>query len=348
MASRKRHFSGYKLRNRLKAQRGQAMTEFVVSVAFVFLAIFVFVPTFGKIMDLQFQNMMAARYVAWERTVWFDQISDNNRDDFVISGKEWESVAMRDDSEIINSMENRFFYKHGGLLPTFIEESDVDAPAGDVSPLWTYVQSKNTMYSGTTVVDGSLNAEETPGIAYDGLEFLGSVVSTVKDPIDSLLSFVGVDNEDLFELPLMTNEKTYYTPAVETRLNIGNAHGAGVSVWDRDEATSSFTPGIESAFFQNWDGVLKTRTAILADGWNTQSIAHYQDRADDYVPSTLFDNDLFNTVIDIASWLEGGGEDSAIGRLSFGEVGVEPIPADEDGQPLAADCDDSGYCSFGD
>ena len=98
---------------------GQAMTEFSVTVAFVFLPIFVFVPTFGKFMDLQFQNLMASRYIAWERTVWFDQISDDNRDDFVISGDEFESVAVRSDSAIMDSAENRFFYGSLSTDPDF-------------------------------------------------------------------------------------------------------------------------------------------------------------------------------------------------------------------------------------
>ncbi len=320
------------------------MTEFVVSVAFVFMAIFVFVPSFGKIMDLQFQNIMASRYMAWERTVWFDQITDDNRDNFKISSDEFESVALRDDEEILNSAENRFFYKHGGLLPEFLSEDDADIPGGDVSPIWTYVQSKNSMYGGTTLVDESYDAQATPSLAYEVVGFLGDGIKAVKEPIDFLLGAIGVDNEDLFEFPLMTDEQTYYSPVLQTRLNIGNAHGAGTSVWDRDDATGDFTPGIESAFFQNWDGVLQSRSAILADGWNAQSLSHYKQRADDYVPTTIFDNDLFDVIIDIASILEGGPSNSAIGQLSFGEVGIEPMPA-ADGEPVGVGCDD-GFCSY--
>ena len=47
-------------------QRGQAMAEFIVSVAFVFLPLFVLVPTLGKLADIQHENQLAARYVTWE------------------------------------------------------------------------------------------------------------------------------------------------------------------------------------------------------------------------------------------------------------------------------------------
>ena len=324
---------------------GQAMTEFSVTVAFVFLPIFVFVPTFGKLMDLQFQNLMASRYIAWERTVWFDQISDDNRDDFVISGDEFESVAVRSDSAIMDSAENRFFYNHGGAVPVLLNENDVNHPMGQTSALWTYMQSEKPMYGGSSL--RSFDAKHTPSIAYDIGNVLATSIQTIKEPIDFLLGAIGNDNEDMFGFPLVTS-KNYYTPILSTQLNVSNAHGGGSSVWDRKDG--AFTPGIESAFFKR-DGMpewntFESRSAILADGWNAQSIKHYKDRADDYVPSTLFQNDVFENIIYLASatGLEGDPEESAIRKLGFGEVGVEPMPS-MNGQPASASCDD-GFCSF--
>jgi len=82
--------SRFKITNVSRAsQSGQAISEFLVTVAFAFLPLFVLVPTLGKVMDLQFQNQVAGRYAVWERTVWFDNLSGDNRDDFVISNYEW-------------------------------------------------------------------------------------------------------------------------------------------------------------------------------------------------------------------------------------------------------------------
>ena len=331
--------------SRYHRSSGQAMVEFSVTVAFIFLAMFVFVPTFGKLMDLQFQNLMASRYIAWERTVWFDQTNDDNRDDFVVSGNEFESVAVRSDSAIMDSAENRFFYDHGGALPVLLDGDDLNNPRGQTSGLWTYMQSEKPMYGGSSL--RSFDAKHTPSIAYDIGNVLATSIQTIKEPIDFLLGAIGNNNEDMFEFPLVTS-KNYYTPILSTRLNVSNAHGGGSSVWERKDGSGAFTPGIESAFFKR-DGMpewntFESRSAILADGWNAQSIKHYKDRADDYVPSTLFQNKVFETIIDIASILEGGPSNSAIGKLGFGEVGVEPMPS-VDGQPAPASCDD-GFCSF--
>lgn len=316
-----------------REQTGQAMTEFVVSVSYVFLGLLVIVPTFGKIMDLQFQTQQASRYVAWERTVWFDQ--GEAPDESVQSADYWESVAIRNDDDVMSSMENRFFYGSGTGVIKPVTVDDIDSGATGASPIWTYVQSKNTMYGGTTLDEG-LDRQDTPSIAYDIIGVLNTGMSTIAAPLNSLMDFVGGDNDDF--LTFAYEMESYYSPVITTQINVANSHGGGVGVWDKDTA-GNWGSGIEDAIFQNWDGKLQVRSAILADGWNTQSLGHYQQRADDFVPSTLFDNDLFDAVITVASFLDG-----AIGDLEFGAVGIEPMPA-VDGEPLDVGCDD-GFCYY--
>ena len=321
------------------------MTEFVVSVAFVFLAMFVFIPTFGKLMDMQAQTQQASRYVAWERTVWFDR--GEEPDESVTSSAEWESVASRSDGEVMNSLQNRFFYGSGSGMLKYISEDDVNGAAGATSPIWTYVQSKESMYGGTTLGSGndfrtdktkSLNSQETPSVAYDVINVLNDAVSTVMSPVNDLLGKVGMENDDFLTFAYET--ENYYSPVIRTQVNAGNSKGGGSGVWDTD-ATGKWGSGIEDAIFQSWDGAFEARSAILADGWNTQSLTHYQNRADDFVPSTLFNNDLFDAVITVASFLDG-----AIGKLEFGEVGIEPMPA-EGGVPVSPVCD-GGFCYYED
>jgi len=329
-------------------QKGQAMTEFVVAVSYVFLGLFVIVPMFGKLMDLQYQNQQASRYVAWERTVWFDPsepIGLSNHggapSETAQSAAYWESIATRNDSEIVSTMENRFFYGAGpgNLKP--ITDDDAKAIEGELSPIWDYVQTKDTMYGGTTVgteddpESDSYKAEETPSIAYDVINFIGDGLETISTPIRVFTSAVGVDNEGLMNFDYKT--RNYFRPVVTTQVNKGNSKGGGTGVWDRQE-NGSMGSGIEDVLFSTgWDGKLSSRSAILADGWNTQSLKHYQQQADDFVPSTIFDNDIFDAVITVASIMEGGPSNSAVNKLDFGAVGIEPMPAkpeSEGGGPM--------------
>jgi len=316
-------------------QSGQAMTEFVVSVSFVFLGLFVLVPTFGKLMDMQYQTQQASRYVAWERTVWFDQ--GDEPDESVQSLDYWQSVATRSDADVMESMSNRFFYGNGPGELKQITQSDVDGQEGDINPIWTYVQSKNTMYGGTTLGtdgdddSGKMDAALTPGIGYKIVDVINDGVKVIADPVNQFLGMLGGDNDDFMTFAYET--KNYFSPVLTTQVVLANSQGGGTGVWDRDD-TGAWGSGIEDAIFSNWDGKIKARSAILADGWNTQSLSHYQQRADDFVPSTLFDNAIFDAVITIASFLEGGPSNSAINKLDFGAVGIEPMPA-EDGAPMA-------------
>ena len=52
------------------AQRGQAAVELLVAAAFVLVPLFILAPLLGKYMDLQSSALQAARYAAFQRTVW--------------------------------------------------------------------------------------------------------------------------------------------------------------------------------------------------------------------------------------------------------------------------------------
>ena len=51
-------------------QRGQAAVELVIAAAFVLVPLFLLVPMLGKYIDLQSSVLQAARYAAFQRTVW--------------------------------------------------------------------------------------------------------------------------------------------------------------------------------------------------------------------------------------------------------------------------------------
>lgn len=331
---------------------GQAMTEFVVSVGFIFIVLFVAVPMFGKLMDIKFQNLQASRYAAWERTVWLQDrhawnsdalapwsSANGNSNDFVISNAEFESLAVRSNSNLANTVQNRFFYGHGRAAIKPISENDTDGASGQTSPLWTYTQSRQPMLAGVEVLE--MQEQDTDSIAYDVVGTLGGAVNAIAAPVNFLMGALGAENDDLLNIDF--NMKGYYTPQVRASLNTAAAKGGGSGVWDREDG--QWGSGIEDMIYQNWDGVFTANSAILADGWNAQSVDYYKDRVDNLVLSTVFDNAVFDVVKTIASILEGGPDNSAIYKIDFGDIQVDPMPADGDGVPLSPTCD-GGFCYF--
>jgi len=59
-----------------KHQRGQSMTEFVVSASFVLVPLFLIVPAVGKYVDMKLAAVQSARYVSWEYTAHYSNLSD--------------------------------------------------------------------------------------------------------------------------------------------------------------------------------------------------------------------------------------------------------------------------------
>ncbi|HEY7883578.1 MAG TPA: hypothetical protein VIC08_01380 [Cellvibrionaceae bacterium] len=333
--------------------RGQAMTEFVVSVAFIFMVLFVAVPMFGKLMDIKFQNLQASRYAAWERTVWLQDrhawntdnlapwvAANSNSNDFVISNAEFESIAVRNNDDLANTVRNRFFYGHGRSVIKPISAADTDGSGGPASPLWTYVQSRQPMLAGVQVLD--TQEQDTNSVAYDVIGTLGGTVNAIAAPVNFLMGALGAENDDLLNIDF--NMKGYYSPQVRASLNTAAAKGGGSGQWDRVDG--QWGSGIEDMIYQNWDGVFTANSAILADGWNAQSVGYFKDRVDNLVLSTVFDNAVFDVVKTIASILEGGPGNSAIHKIDFGDIQVNPMPG-ENGQPLPVTCD-GGFCYYDD
>lgn len=54
-----------------RAQAGQALTEFVVVGSLVLVPLFLIVPVIAKVISQKQDVELAARYAAWERTVWY-------------------------------------------------------------------------------------------------------------------------------------------------------------------------------------------------------------------------------------------------------------------------------------
>lgn len=53
-----------------RRQQGQAMVEFLVATMFVLVPLYLIIAALGKFADVQAGAQQAARYAAWERTIW--------------------------------------------------------------------------------------------------------------------------------------------------------------------------------------------------------------------------------------------------------------------------------------
>ena len=77
---------------RARAQSGQAMVEFLVSMIMVMSVLLLAIVMLGKFNDVRNRTLMSSRYVAWERTVWTDSDEQKNLDDDPSTTEGWSST----------------------------------------------------------------------------------------------------------------------------------------------------------------------------------------------------------------------------------------------------------------
>jgi len=152
----------------IRRARGQAMTEFVMGAVLFALPVFLLIPIIGKYLDMRATAVQAARYVAWERTVYYGGTS---------ASVTW-PAADKSNLAIQNEIRQRLFA--GG---TSIADGDKGAggwtSAGGRAN-WANRDGTPMLATYNSVGQTVLN-EDTPNIASDLL----SLIITVTDAIGS-------------------------------------------------------------------------------------------------------------------------------------------------------------------
>jgi hypothetical protein len=126
------------------AERGQALTEFVIGAVLFLIPLFLIIPLLGKYADIKASAIQAARFNAWERTVWYGQSASSTGD--------WEGND-KSEATIRSEMAGKFL----------------------VSDLW-YDRAGVAMLSGSS---NSITNEESPGTANTILGFAVSVANAL-------------------------------------------------------------------------------------------------------------------------------------------------------------------------
>ena len=160
-----------------QCQRGQAMVEFLVSAMFVLVPLFLAIAALGKLNDVQHTADMAARYAAWERTVWYEPATS----DFGAINQPNQKSAAAINSEIALRLLN-----DRSASASIIKDSDKSATAfsNGLDPMWrdnagtAYLDDYKQLASGVT--------HETPAT-----DIAGGVIATLKSvSVNGLLNFV--------------------------------------------------------------------------------------------------------------------------------------------------------------
>lgn len=336
--------------------RGQAMTELLIAATFVLVPLFLIVPAFGKFIDMRHATIQAARYQAWEYTVWFAENCE--RQVFSASAFDAEECPMggfeAHDNLPIKSRERtrresiaRYFGSPDGT-PLAI----VSGAAGAAVPVPT-----NLMWfdhtSGAMVDDVVGGGEPVSSESPDGIPVLDTILDVVLGAIKlvfgafaDVLGFLGSD-------------------AGFDAINTDGLARSSVSITMDSEPVKAL---------MDLDGgpdlTFRGRAAVLTDGWNAGGREHTYNQASGMIvtsglkavqnlPGLQQAWDIITAIIapelrrcNVQNFLQDPFDNETadnIGSLWFGHVDSEAVHRDrlDDGNETHT-CDDAGRCDFDD
>lgn len=147
-------------------QRGQALTEFIIVATMFLVPLYLLIPVLGKYLDMKAAAVQGARYVAWERTVYFGGTT---------ASESWPGND-KSDTAIHNEMRQRVFGQGLGIA------------AGDSTAAgWGSKGYKNGwknrngtgMLPSYASVAQTTDQQKTPGIANEVIRVLVKVANAV-------------------------------------------------------------------------------------------------------------------------------------------------------------------------
>lgn len=270
--------------------RGAAMVEFVVIALFVLVPLYLAVQALGKLADVRSASSTAARYSAWERTVW----SEDTTSDFYKHNKPNQKTAAQIHNEllvrVLNDRSTAFKYK----------DSDKGATtfANGIDPMWQDSAGKDYL-------DDPANVVMTASFSKPTKDILGTVIGAFASLPTGVLTGTLV--------PPVPNK----TLAVTT-VNF-NKVGEKSEVYKRLWSKSSGLP-------DDWTGLDFTTTgAVLSNTWAANSSQGTKAMVEASVPTANGMGDAVSLAHSAAllDW-----DALEIGRLKLGKVAVDVIPPD--------------------
>lgn len=286
-------------------QNGQAMTEFAVVASLVLIPLFLLVPILGKQIDINHKTIQAARYEAWEYTVWNKDNSVSQRTAALPQATRFlgykEAIPEKKFAEVKIEANYRFYTEPGST----INRNDMEKVSFTVNPLWRDHQGTQLLsLDSTSKVTDELTPDLSSGatgvpvvtgfmnLIGKGTRFIAGLVSKVTDAgfsqIDMKGKFVGKSKTTI--------------PALD---------------WARGS--------------YNKDITTNRQAAVMSLAWSAGGKKHARYQTRGLVATSLLDitgnSPLLEDVISILSAILISPELSPK-WLEFGYVGDDTVPAD--------------------
>ena len=289
------------------------MTEFVIAATFVLLPLFVFIPMLGKYIDFKHATIQAARYQAWEYTVWYEDIDDRDILDNFNTGHADFEIAEKPILDTQNESQVRtmsfvgnYPADSGDTSLGAIRRITADDRFDDYTPrpLWDDHRG-DPFYAGDLEFDSeNTNADDdTPTITIFGVD-VGSWLNTIVDIVQVGFDVVGAIINFIDSISGSFQSDPDFEPGAgppfDATAGFSALHTDGYSHTSFDAIATmpaNLVP-LRSELAGTVDETTKelrftAGAGVLAAGWNAGGTAHTYLQVGGTTPSTLV-NELLN------------------------------------------------------
>lgn len=257
---------------------GQAMTELLIAATFVLVPLFLLVPLLGKYIDIRHSTIQAARYEAWEYTVWFNGTGGGLTDDR--PGGYPNALPIKTIAEVEAESQRRFF--SATALP--LDGDDLLGwDEAERNPLWTD-------HHGEKLWDGTLDPDTLTRRNEPTPDLTGGVMSTVIGIIDTIFEALADAMSLIGDVGFTAINKDGYSissVAAVVRVPEGLIDFAHLA-----------DAGVDTSV-RRFDLTFRSQAAVLTDSWNAGGLEHVTNQAGGLVPTKILD-ELFDNIPVIA------------------------------------------------
>ena len=335
---------------RRKKDNGQAMTEFLICASFALIPLFLGISLLAKYIDIKQAAIQAARYQAWEYTVWYADSSEPMSGFNAVTQPIKSTLATRKEARM------RFFSDPwtestlGGekqTLPIKITDANTGWTQANRNRFWTDHRGV-VMYTGQSGTGSRLDSSDpTPTIP-----IIGDVMNILMDIVDFAFSAIGT-------IMGLIGSSVGFT-AINTDGYVNTDVSMPINVDRRLVPVNTMRVG-QAREVLNTDQLNFTASAgVMSDAWNAGGVEHVYNQAGGAVPTVLL-KELINavpglsTVWNAAAILApelrlcnpGGiwGPDDK-GSLWLGYIDIDAVHPDRLSGGGTHECNDAGMCDF--
>lgn len=277
-------------RTRTRVQHGAALVEFVVIAIFVLVPMYLAVQAIAKLADVRSAAQNAARYAAWERTVWFEDAGSPYAQKNKPNQKSAAAIRQEALVRVFNDRSSGFKYSHS--------DKSAAGLAKGTDPMW-----RDT--AGKALVDDPARAlltakDETPS----------------KDILSGAIALINKVSVPSITGTLAPPVPTQTLAVVEFKLDkVARDSQVYQRLWSRKA-------GLEA----DWAGLdYSAHAAILSNTWGANASSGTKGMVSYSVPTA---NGLGTAINVAAAAALAGWDPTQIPRLDVGRIAVDVVPPD--------------------